>query len=460
MTGPARRRFPFRSLLLAALAVAMAQPVAFSAGDAAREGRGRGAAAPSAIGADTSAPVPVGEDTERACRLVTGDAPSGTRAGGARKRFCGDQVILRLEPGASFTGVRNAYGLTGLAAIAGHGVYLARVKPGHDEVAMLSALNADPRVAWAELNTVASDFEGRPSRFFPRDGNPPVPTDAGESYGRALIGAADLCVSGSGVTVAVIDTGIDRNHPDLDRRAMRGWNAFTGNAARSADIGNRLDDDGDGMTDESVGHGTHVSGIVLQAAPGARVMPIRALNSDGIGQAFVLARGIYYAIDRGADVINLSLGAAEPSTVVEEAVADALDAGIVVVAAAGNAGANGPAEYPAAHERVISVGATNAEDGVASFSTTNPRVNLAAPGVEIASLFPRSLSATGYATWSGTSMAAPWVSGTAALLLEKKVRWGPSQVARRLAATARDIGADGDGLGWGRLDAEAAVGCR
>ena len=212
------------------------------------------------------------------------------------------------------------------------------------------------------------------------------------------------------------------------------------------------------------GHGTHVAGIVTQIAPGATIMPIKALDSDGVGQAFYLARAIYQAVAQNADIINLSLGSTANTQVVREATDGAIAASIFVAAAAGNAGVEGPREFPATLDGVFGVAATDAADRQADFTSVHSSLSLSAPGVDIVSAFPpeqppNQKFGSPYARWNGTSMATPWVAGAAALLLNRNPGWTPGDVATRLRNTAAPINGPSAGMGSGRLDVAAAVDC-
>jgi hypothetical protein len=255
----------------------------------------------------------------------------------------------------------------------------------------------------------------------------------------------------AGVLVAVVDTGVDAGHPDL-----------AGVTAPGVD----LIDGGDGRVDPH-GHGTHVAGVVAAAAgngvggaglaQGARIMPVRALSADGGGYGSDVAKGITWAVDHGARVVNLSLGGDRPSALVTTAIQYALGRGVVVVAAAGNAGGGGdPVLYPAATAGVVAVGAADAEGRRPSWSSSGSHLAVAAPGVGILSTTPGG----GYAAWDGTSMAAPFVSASAALLLADEPGLNPAGVRARLMATATDLEAPGhDSLtGAGLVDVVAARG--
>jgi subtilisin family serine protease len=321
-------------------------------------------------------------------------------------------------------------------------------------------LALDPETRWAELNFISQAPEGRPGYFFV-SGAPGAPALLDESYAPALLGytQAQTCETGAGVKIAVLDTGIDAAHPLLAGRiADGGWNALA-NSAETADAGNGRDDDGDSLVDEMVGHGTHVAGIIAAVAPDAMILPVKVLSSDGAGDAFFIAAGIHYAVDQRVQVINLSLGSTYDSRVIAEAVAEAAEAGVVVVAAAGNASTDRPIEFPAANAGVISVAATDAADLKSSFSNFGAQVDLSAPGVDIASALPGGQ----IGTWSGTSMSAPFVSGTAALVAQAHPSWSAPQITTRLLRTSSDLDTlnpDFAGeLGAGRLDVDAAVRC-
>lgn len=260
--------------------------------------------------------------------------------------------------------------------------------------------------------------------------------------------------TGAGIDVAVIDTGVAGTHPDLAGRLCSGV-AFLG--------GDGVAQEGGGATDPH-GHGTHVAGSIAAVrnngigiagvAPSARVLPIRVLDAQGSGSSSDVARGITWAVDHGAEVINLSLGGPH-SQAVQTAVDYAESLGVVVVAAAGNAGVAGPPNYPAALEQVVAVASHEPNGAVSTFSTRGTYVDVAAPGSGI-------LSTARDGSWvymSGTSMATPHVAGVVALLLDDEPGLTPLQVRERLNTTATDAGTTGHdtSYGWGRLNAVGAL---
>lgn len=253
---------------------------------------------------------------------------------------------------------------------------------------------------------------------------------------------------GARPVVAVVDTGVDKAHPDLAGVVLPGVDLIAS---------------GDGGVDPH-GHGTHVAGVASAVAgnghggaglgQGVDVLPVRVLDASASGWDDVVAEGVLWAGQHGADVINLSLGSDARSPVLDAAIAHVLEQGSVVVAAAGNGGPYGAVFYPAATPGVLAVGATRPDDALASFSSTGPHLALVAPGVEILSTAPGG----GYATRSGTSMAAPFVSAAAALLRSDAPDLDPAAVVHRLRATALDLGEPGDDAeyGSGLLDVVAA----
>jgi len=254
---------------------------------------------------------------------------------------------------------------------------------------------------------------------------------------------------GQGVIVAVVDSGVDRAHPDLAGRVLSGPDLI----------------EDDANPDDAQGHGTHVAGIIAAiahngiggagVAPAAQVLAVRVLNDRNIGSARGVARGINAAIDAGADVINLSLNWSEPNedlSLVTAAMQRAADAGIVVIVAAGN-DAKSHCEEPVLERVALCVGALDSGLQLAPFSSHGQGLGLVAPGSQVLSTYPGER----YARMSGTSQAAAQASGVAALLVGLGLRG--DKVLQRLTDSARDIGVRGyDALtGYGLLDAGRAV---
>jgi type VII secretion-associated serine protease mycosin len=254
---------------------------------------------------------------------------------------------------------------------------------------------------------------------------------------------------GAGITVAVVDTGMDLGHPDLAGQIVSGYNVRSPAAPPQDDNG----------------HGTMVGGIiaartnnalgVVGVAPSARLMPIKVLDSSGSGSDADIAVGIDWARTHHAQVINMSLGGIFDDPMLASAVQQAISAGVVVVAAAGNDGADG-VSFPAADPGVLAVSATDHAGALASFSSFGWRIDVAAPGYEITST---ALGST-YATESGTSFSSPIVAGVAALVRAQHPLWTVTQVDDRIRDTARDLGSPGvdPAFGYGLVDPLAALG--
>ncbi len=219
--------------------------------------------------------------------------------------------------------------------------------------------------------------------------------------------------TGEGVVVAVLDTGINTRHVMLGDHLFPGYD-FIDEDNDPVDTWDNLDTDGDRFVDESMGHGSHVSGIVRIVAPNARIMPVRIFNPDGQGAYDTVADGIRYAVDNGADVINLS-GSGDVSTLnLMDAVRYAYENGVLIVASAGYPSIG----IPAGMETVLSVGALRRdEDMPMSFAKYDDHpADIYAPGESILSAYAGGPSK--YAFWTGNSMAAPFVTGVAALMHE------------------------------------------
>jgi subtilisin len=243
--------------------------------------------------------------------------------------------------------------------------------------------------------------------------------------------------TGDPIKVGVIDTGIDLSHPDLKDNIKGGYNAIY--------PGKSPNDDN--------GHGTHVAGIiaalnndigVVGVGPKIDLYAIKVLNARGSGSLSDVIEGLDWAVSNGIQVVNMSLGTSRNVRSFREAILNAYNAGVTIVAAAGNSG--GPVEYPAAYPEVIAVSATDSNDRIAYWSSRGPEVDLAAPGVRIYSTYKGKT----YATLSGTSMAAPHVTGAAALVIHTKkcdldsnCTCTPAEVKQILEQTAIDLGDPG-----------------
>ncbi|WP_338484191.1 type VII secretion-associated serine protease mycosin [Streptomyces sp. SCSIO 75703] len=274
---------------------------------------------------------------------------------------------------------------------------------------------------------------------------------------------------GKGVRIAVIDTGVDVKHPQLKKAV----DVKSGRNLLPKDL---KDDDGDPVergnesgTTDTVGHGTKVAGIIaarpdaktgfVGLAPEATIIPIQQNDADGNGDTSTLAAAIDYAVEAGAQVINISQDTADATTPeprLETAVRDALAKNVVVVASAGNDGLGGNVKktYPASFDGVLAVAASDRNNERASFSQSGDFVDVAAPGVDMISTVPRG----GHCSDNGTSFSAPYAAGVAALLKAKHPDWTARQIVTQIQQTAERTFAGHDRLvGWGVVDPVRAL---
>ncbi len=352
---------------------------------------------------------------------------------------------------------------------------------------ILNDLKADPNVEFAEEEKVIS------VNFAPNDTYFLSAGSWGQSYddlwGIKKIGAPPAwdTTAGTGVIIAVVDTGIDYNHLDIASNIWTNANEIAGNG---------VDDDGNGYADDvrgwdfvgpdyrnptqgndpidHNGHGTHVAGTiaavgnngigVIGVAWQSKVMIVKGLDDSGTGLESTLANSIFYAAHNGADVISNSWAGQGTSQTIADAVDYAYNLGAVVVAAAGNNADDARNYFPANLPEVITVAATAPDDSIAAFSNFGSKIDVAAPGVDILSLRAAGTSLgspinNDYTRADGTSMAAPHVSGAAALLLSEHPEYSNEDVRQAVRTSATDLGTPGYDLsyGYGRMNASAAL---
>jgi thermitase len=250
------------------------------------------------------------------------------------------------------------------------------------------------------------------------------------------------------VVVGIIDTGIDLEHPDLKSNIQQGLNLV----------------DKDMLPADDVGHGTHVAGVIsalINNGEGVAgmswrnpVMPIKALDHTGAGSTYTVAQGIIWATDQGAKVINMSLGNYANAQFLHDAIRYAFDRDVVLIAASGNDNTEQPG-FPAAYPEVFAVGATDSQLQKASFSNYGDYIDVAAPGVSIASTYPDNQ----YAALSGTSMASPHVAALAALIRSVNPSLKNTEVMEIMRRTAVDLGPEGKDkyFGYGMIDVVKAL---
>jgi subtilisin family serine protease len=397
--------------------------------------------------------------------LIAGAALPAPARAQAPDGYLPAEVVVKLRNAADLPAVTAAFRLdpTPIDQFGSRPIYRLRILDGVDPAQKAAALAADGRIEYAEPNFIAQTPEGRQQESWFGGGGS---SEYAGQYAPALmrLPEAHRAGQGVGITVAVLDTGVDLGHPLLAERLVAGFD-FVDMDANPSEVGVH-------GQDPAYGHGTHVAGLVALAAPQARIMPVRVLDRRGAGNIWVLAEALAYAVDPdrnpatadGAQVINLSLGTTRRTNLLAEIVADITcdddddddcltpgGRGAVVLAAAGNQGTT-VAEYPAAEavEGALAVAASTQMDTLAPFSTRGPWVTIAAPGDRILSSVPGG----GYGTWSGTSMATPLTAGVAALIRAQNPQMPATDVTQRILATAVPI----SGPVPRRVDAAAALG--
>lgn len=366
------------------------------------------------------------------------------------------RIVVRLEEGTDPQGLASAYGAVVVETIPALGVATLSVPAPQAVERFLESLEQDPAVVFAERDLPVHGSESLQGSMAFDEGIPDWDAVLDQSaLSRIRSAEAHSWSRGRGVVIAILDTGIDLDHPSLRPRLLLPGIELGAVARPGDDRAELVDTNLDGRLDGSLGHGTHVAGIAALVAPEALLLPVRVLDSDGVGRAFEVARGLVDATLRGATVVNMSLGVTERARVVEAAIDFAHGRGVLIVAPAGNQGE--PASgYPASYGPVLSVAGLDADDRRAAFSNYGPGVDLAAPSVGILSTHEGG----DFAAWSGTSMAAPFVAGAAAILVEQ-AGGSTSGVPERILSGASSLAVSeptfASGLGAGRLDVLASV---
>ncbi len=419
-----------------------------------------------------------GRDVPRSRRGDRSEAPRIRALGRASlppssgRRFADDRVLVTFRPEFAARSVGptlKAYGVRSIASVPRAGFHVVSVPKGMSAAELVSALNRNPDVAGARPDPIVRLAVRPNDKYF---GDQYALSNSGQvlddlpdqPQGRAgadinATGAWDQTKGDPGIIIAVLDTGVELSHPDIQNKLVSPGRDFVGGGSDAND---------------DVWHGTHVAGIaaaetdnelgIAGVAWNCDILPGKIIDASGEGDYGALILAIYWAVDQGAGVINLSLGGDQPDDDLLAALRYAYEHNVVIAAAAGNEA--GPVLYPAAYDQYcLAVAATDYNDARAAFSNTGPEVDVAAPGVDVLSLYPTWDTPAGFAPYvyaNGTSMATPHVAGLAALLKSLKPWLTAGEVMNIIRYSADDVNAVAfpgrdDELGYGRINAERAL---
>jgi thermitase len=377
------------------------------------------------------------------------------------------QIIVKFRDNGAAAGVLRQSALSEGAAVGSTGAHVVKV-PAGQESSLIAALSRNPAVEYAEPDEVVTPATS--DQYFPRQyalqntgqtftntastltvpaGTPDADVDAVEAWN---------VTTGSGIKVAVLDSGVASDNPDINPKVV-----LRANFSSAA------------TNEDNYGHGTHVAGIVAATSnntigvagtcPGCTILAGKVLDDNGVGSTSAVANGINWAVSNGAKVINMSIGV-RASRTLETAVNNAWSKGVVLVAAAGNGG-NQTKIYPGAYANVIAVAATDNRDAKASFSTYGASwVDIAAPGVNVYSTFPnhnfvlatQNNRSFGYDVGNGTSMSSAIVAATAALAWSSHPGATNTSIRADVESTADKISGTGTFWANGRVNTCRAAG--
>ncbi len=355
-----------------------------------------------------------------------------------------DELLVRFRSDVKpeeIEALNDQYGATLVKRIPQVNVYQLKLPQGSDLPTIEKAYRQSTLVENTEMNNLL-----RLPKAIPNE------AELGAQWGLQKMMVAEawnITTGSSSVTVAILDTGVDANHPDLIDRIVPGYDFVNGK---------------EGIPDDDYGHGTQMAGIIAgEGLNGAgisgvnlkcTVLPVKVIDANGIGATTDIVEGLLYAADHGAQVVNMSFGGYTYSGMLNDAIQYAHNKNVVIVAAAGNEDTDTPA-YPAAFPHVLAVTATGPDDQKWPEANFGNHVALAAPGVGILT----TTSNGGYGYGTGTSHAAAMVSGVAALLKAKNTGYSNVQIEKQLQASADDLGAKGRDttFGAGRVNAYRAL---
>ena len=375
-------------------------------------------------------------------------------------------VLIGVTTGTDINAVAAAHGTTVQdhvpnvqTSLGVREIYSLALPNGRTEIDFAAELAADTRLVYAEPDRflVSPEVEGNPFHLpFDRSSQPKTyamsvgyaQINLGKSSNPLRGGGGRLSATGHGTVVAVLDTGVDFTHPDLRHNLLLGYNVLA--------PGMPPLDAADGIANAEFGHGTMIAGIIVRLAPLTRILPVRVINGDGSGTILGLAKGVHFANTQGVDVINLSLSCSVTCGTLNDALDESETAGIILVAAAGNLNTD-RVNPPAKNHGTISVASVEADNRKSPYSNYGSFVKVVAPGSDVRSTYPGGQ----YATWSGTSFAAPFVAAQAALILSVRPSLtadGVKDIIRHTTHSVENVNPNyRRDLGDGIIDIEASI---
>lgn len=351
----------------------------------------------------------------------------------ATTRYMEAQVVCQLEAGVDPDSMAAALGATVLDRLEAADTYLFDFSQPDPVDVLISYMEALPTVRYAQPNYVINIFDllQTSQPFVDQTSQPFVDGESPPAFYRQYTDEQMMIdevlatgITGEGIVVAVIDGGLDRNHPLFENRLHDVAYDFVENDNKPwTDYGTLAD------------HGTFVAGIIARAAPAAQLMIVRSFGSTGNGTSFNITRGIYFAVEHGVQVINMSFGMYDEDQAINDAIELAHYFDVVMTASAGNNDLQAD-QFPASHPYVLNVAAVDSADVKADFSNYSPTVAFTAPGVDV---YGPLSGGDVWGWWCGTSFSTPYVSALAALLKSQYGEWTPEMIAWRMETNAIDI---------------------
>ncbi|MFH1201804.1 MAG: S8 family peptidase [Candidatus Omnitrophota bacterium] len=399
------------------------------------------------------------------------------------QKYVPGEIIVKFKPGVSEDAIANLtsrHGTVSFYTSRIAGFRRLRVPRGKTVSEMVELYKQNPNIEYAEPNFIAYAFWIPNDPYYRYQWN----LDNSQYGGIQTEEAWNIEAGNTGAVVAVVDTGVAYENYTQTIRGRKIRYYLAPDLAQTQFVPGYDFVNKDTHPNDDEGHGTHVTGTIAQStnnglgvagvAFNCSIMPVKVLDKNGSGTYANVADGICFAADKGAKVINLSLGGSSDSITLKNAVVYAYNKGVTIVAASGNDGSPNTISYPAAYDAYcIAVGATRYDETVAYYSNRGPSLDLVAPGGDLRvdqnkdgyadgilqQTFGNTYNDWGYWFYQGTSMAAPHVSGVAALVIAHGVVNTPDKVKAALQFTAKDKGPAGwdKDYGYGIVDAYAAL---